>query len=119
MKSSPKSGALIAPGLPEIAEHAALAPIVSTYGKTFHTWQIDRDTLPLGIPQLMMGFTADGQIDPALLRSRDERFGVSSDKLRQARADTPMPAVLPGANAWESGMSLQTQLQTVKLANRR
>src|SRR5215213_8586823 len=37
-----KSGALIAPGLPEIAEHAALAPIVSTYGKTFHTWQIDR-----------------------------------------------------------------------------
>ena len=25
--------------------------LVNTYGKTFHTWQVDRgDTLPLGIP---------------------------------------------------------------------
>lgn len=36
---------------------------VSTYGKTIHTWQVDRgDTLPLGAPQLMMSPTADGQV---------------------------------------------------------
>ena len=43
--------------------------VVSTYGKTWHTWHTDRDKeLPYGIPALMMGFTADGQLDPALER---------------------------------------------------
>ena len=35
------------------------------YGKTWHTWQVDRgDKLPLGILQLMMALTEDGQLDP-------------------------------------------------------
>jgi hypothetical protein len=39
----------------------------NTYGKTFHTWQVDRgDVLPLGPPQLMMSATADGQVKPTL-----------------------------------------------------
>jgi hypothetical protein len=39
----------------------------NTYGKTFHTWQVDRgDVLPLGPPQLMMSATADGQVQPTL-----------------------------------------------------
>ncbi|WP_394365205.1 DUF1264 domain-containing protein [Paraburkholderia kirstenboschensis] len=36
--------------------------LVTTYGKTWHTWQIDRDaSFPPGIPQLMMGFTREVQ----------------------------------------------------------
>jgi hypothetical protein len=115
-----KSGALIAPGVPAMAERAALADIVTTYGKTWHCWQVDRgDELPLGIPQLMMGFTRDGQIDPQLLEARDRRFGISSAAKRRERADIPMPTVQPGANAWESGRTAQLELATVPVRNRR
>src|ERR1700712_1615184 len=37
-----KSGELVAPGVPKPAEHAFMQDLVTTYGKTWHTWQIDR-----------------------------------------------------------------------------
>ncbi|WP_338485739.1 OBAP family protein [Pseudomonas trivialis] len=56
------SGQLVAPGIPEVAEHALMEKLVHTYGKTWHTWHTDLDKrLPLGVPQLMMGFTAEGR----------------------------------------------------------
>jgi hypothetical protein len=109
-----KSGELIAPGIPELAEHAYFQDLVSTYGKTFHTWQIDRDDFPYGIPQLMMGFTGDGQVDRAMLADRDRRFGVSSEQRRDKRADIPLPDLVPGANSWEGGQSVQTRLEQVR-----
>ncbi len=50
-----KSGQLIAPGIPQLAERAYSEDLVSTYGKTFHTWQYDRDDFPYGVPQLYDG----------------------------------------------------------------
>lgn len=44
-----KSGILVAPGIPELAEHTYFSDLVTTYGKTFHTWQYDRDDFPYGI----------------------------------------------------------------------
>lgn len=105
-----KSGQLVAPGIPEPAEHALMEKLVNTYGKTWHTWHTDLDKqLPLGVPQLMMGFTADGQIDPALVSQRDQRLGISSAEEKASRADIPTPAVDPGANAWEHGKVIQLQ----------
>ncbi|MBD8595366.1 OBAP family protein [Pseudomonas sp. CFBP 8758] len=105
-----KSGQLIAPGIPAPAEHALMEKLVNTYGKTWHTWHTDLDKqVPLGVPQLMMGFTADGQIDPALVRERDKRFGVDSDSKKAARADIPAPAIDPGADAWSKGRVIQIQ----------
>ena len=106
-----KSGVLVAPGIPDIAEHAYFADLVSTYGKTFHTWQYDRDDFPYGIPQLMMGLADDGQANQALLDDRDRRLRVSTPAKRQNRADIPAPRVLPGANVWESGRTVQTCLE--------
>jgi hypothetical protein len=108
-----KSGILVAPGIPELAERAYFTDLVTTYGKTFHTWQYDRDEFPYGIPQLMMGFTEDGQIDEALVRARDRRLGVSASDRRRRRADIPTPTVATGANAWESGRTVQTRLEEV------
>ena len=105
-----KSGTLVAPGIPDLAEHAHFSDLVKTYGKTFHTWQYDRDDFPYGIPQLMMGLTEDGQVDEALVRDRDRRLGVSTARKRQNRADIPTPDVAPGANSWESGRTVQTRL---------
>jgi hypothetical protein len=106
-----KSGALVAPGIPDLAEHAYFKDLVTTYGKTFHTWQYDRDDFPYGIPQLMMGFTQDGQMNEAMVVSRDRRLGVSSEHKRQNRADIAMPNVVPGSNSWESGRTVQTRVQ--------
>lgn len=99
-----KSGTLIAPGLPDIAEYELMEKLVSTYGKTIHTWHTDQEfQLPIGSPMIMMGFTKDGQLDPKLLEERDRRFNVSSAEKKKQRADIPMPDVDPLANAWEKG----------------
>lgn len=106
-----KSGELIAPGIPDVAEHELMEQIVSTYGKVIHTWHTDRDLeLPMGIPQIMMGFTKDGQLDPKLIADRDKRFNVNTENKRKQRADIPMPKIVPGANAWEQGKVKQLQV---------
>ncbi|NHO33922.1 OBAP family protein [Acetobacter fallax] len=113
-----KSGMLVAPDVPNPAEYAFMTDLVTTYGKTWHTWQIDRDhDLPLGIPQLMMGFTKDGQIQQSFLDDRDRRFGLSTQSERKNRADIPTPDVAVGANSWESGTVPQLQLVEVPVKN--
>lgn len=105
-----KSGMLVAPGIPDLAEKSYFTDLVTTYGKTFHTWQYDRDDFPYGIPQLMMGLTGDGQADAGRVGDRDRRLGVSTARKRAGRSGIPMPEVAPGANAWESGRTVQTRL---------
>jgi hypothetical protein len=58
-----------------------------------------------------MAFTQDGQADEAMVRDRDRRLGVSAGRKRQNRADIPDPAVVRGANFWESGRTVQTCLE--------
>jgi hypothetical protein len=106
-----KSGLLTAPGIPELAERAYFKDLVTTYGKTFHTWQYDRDDFPYGIPQLMMGFTEDGQASDALIAARDRRLGLSTTDRRRQRAEIPTPDLVPGANSWQSGRTVQTRLE--------
>ncbi len=103
-----KSGQLIAPGIPALAEKALMKNLVATYGKTWHTWHTDLNKdLPYGVPQLMMGFTADGQADETMVAERDARFGVSSDEKRKDRADIASPVIDPGADAWQEGNVVQ------------
>jgi hypothetical protein len=103
-----KSGQLVAPGIPAPAEHALMAKLANTYGKTWHTWHTDQDKqLPLGVPQLMMGFTADGQADPAMVEQRNRRMGINTAEKRQQRADIMPRPVLQGADAWQHGDALQ------------
>jgi hypothetical protein len=103
-----KSGELVAPGIPDVAEHAYFSDLLTTYGKTFHTWQYDRDDFPYGIPQLMMGFTADGQANEALIHDRDRKLRLSTARKRQNRAVIPPRRSRPGANFWEGGRTVQT-----------
>lgn len=96
------SGTLIAPGIPDVAEHELMEELVSTYGKTIHTWHTDQQNdLPLGSPMIMMAFTKDGQIHPALVEARDNRFSVSTADKKKKRQDIRTPAVDPMADAWE------------------
>lgn len=86
------SGQLVAPGLPEAAEHALMAQKINTYGKTWHVWETDskgvpRMALPMGPPQLAWSFNHDGEIAPGVLEGRDQRMSIDSKKKRQERQD--------------------------------
>lgn len=105
-----KSGQLVAPGIPEVAEHALMEKLIRTYGKTWHTWHTDLDKdLPHGTPQLMMGFTADGQADPAMVAKRDARMGIDSSQKKNDRSDIAAPTIAPGADAWQNGNAVQLE----------
>ncbi len=106
-----KSGLLLAPGLGDQAEKALMKDFATTYGKTWHTWQVDRgDALPYGIPQLMMGFTGDGQVNPDLVAERDRDLGLDTAAKRRQRAELPDLAVDPAADAWRLGQPQQLEL---------
>lgn len=109
------SGQLIAPGLPEVAEKELMKKLVTTYGKTWHTWQVDRgDKLPLGLPKLMMGFTADGQVNPKMVEQRDKELGTETAKKKEQRAEIPTHEIAPGADAWQKGEAFQIQDELIK-----
>ncbi|TFA99520.1 Oil body-associated protein 1A [Trichoderma ghanense] len=106
-----KSGMLVMPNrlVPqapwELAEKREMEKVVTLYGKTYHLWQTDRgDELPLGEPQLMTSYIADGQLDWKAVEERDERFGVDSGKKREGRRDIGEPRVHEDADyAWKKG----------------
>lgn len=105
-----KSGTLIAPGIPEVAEHELMEKLVSTYGKTWHTWHTHHDQqLPTGTPLLMMGFTADGQANEQMVADRDQRFDVSTPDERESRADIASSPIDPDADAWQKGTTVQLE----------
>jgi hypothetical protein len=131
-----KSGQLVAPGIPEVVERQLMKRLMGTYGKTWHTWHASQapdasqhgshgtslppaahspdavasnatDALPLGVPQLMMGFTADGQADPGMVARRDATFGIDSAGRRERRSGIPSPGIDTAADAWEKGNHFQ------------
>lgn len=64
-----KGGVLFMPGVPGVVERRDLEKVCKTYGKTIHFWQVDRgDALPLGLPQIMMALTRDGQLRQELAK---------------------------------------------------
>ena len=80
------SGQLLAPDLPEREEKKLMAGLVTTWGKTWHTWPDPKTAPPMGEPLLMWSITGDGQLDPALLAARDRRLKVTTAKVRKRRA---------------------------------
>jgi hypothetical protein len=110
-----RSGQIIAPGVPDPAEKEIMKRLERTYGKTWHFWQVDRqDKLPLGIPQLMMGFTAPGQINEDLIADRDRRFKTDSKKNQAYFSDIPQLPTVPGANSWLEGEVVQLNLERLQ-----
>jgi len=97
-----RSGLLIAPRVAGVADRDLMKDVVKTYGKTIHTWQVDKFQLPVGEPQLMMSFTEDGQVNPDLVEARDHRLGVSTTEKRKNRALLSVETVSAKADAWQT-----------------
>jgi hypothetical protein len=87
------SGQLVLPGLPDVAEKAALKKKLNSYGKTWHIWDTGHaghpaaDKLPVGTPLLAWSYNREGESPPALVQARDKRMGIDTEAKRRDRAD--------------------------------
>jgi hypothetical protein len=79
------AGGLIAPGMNPADELAFMKALLTTWGKTWHTWPDPQTPIPIGEPLLMWSSGRDGVIDEDLVAARDRQFRVSSAKLREQR----------------------------------
>lgn len=102
------SGALVLPGMSEEEETKFLEGAISTYGKTWHTWdEMMGASVPMGRPELMLAFTRDGQLRPEVAQGRDRRLGTDTAQLkaRRAKAFKELPKIDPNADVGEGGQS--------------
>ncbi|MDB5351673.1 MAG: hypothetical protein JWN86_2920 [Planctomycetota bacterium] len=80
------AGLLVIPGMSAAEEDAVMGKLITTWGKTWHTWPDPKTPLPMGDPILMWAFTEDGQINPALVEARDSKLKMSTPEVRKRRA---------------------------------
>jgi hypothetical protein len=86
------SGQLVAPGIPDAAEHELMKKKMNSYGKTWHAWNTGAngktgDKLPLGPAMLAWSFNRDGELLPNLQEERDTRMKIRTGEKRKKRAD--------------------------------
>lgn len=86
------SGQLVAPGLPDAAEHELMKSKMNSYGKTWHVWHtgapgMPGDALPLGEPHLAWSFNADGEARPELAENLKKAMGIDAAEKRAKRQD--------------------------------
>lgn len=99
------SGQLVAPGIPEAAEHALTKKKMNSYGKTWHVWDTGHsgapgDTLQLGDPMLAWSFNRDGETLPGLIEARDRGMKIDTGDKRRRRQDLqPLAAPRSGIDA--------------------
>jgi hypothetical protein len=107
------SGLLIEPGTPSNVDKEVMKILVNTYGKTWHTWPYDskNNSIPLGIPDLVNGYTGTGQVPKTLVQTRDDFFGVNSTAIGMNRTDIIVPKTIDGADAWKKGFVLELALK--------
>jgi hypothetical protein len=79
------AGGLTAPGMSAEEEMKFMKFVLTTWGKTWHTWPNPKDPIPVGEPLLMWSLGADDQVDPKVLAARDAMFKVNAAKIREAR----------------------------------
>ncbi len=79
------SGGLVAPEMKSEDEAAFMKLILTTWGKTWHTWPDPTTAVPLGDPLLIWALTGDGQADPKTVATRDRELGVSTEAVRARR----------------------------------
>ncbi|OCK85574.1 DUF1264-domain-containing protein [Lepidopterella palustris CBS 459.81] len=108
------SGYLIEPGMPDGVDDAVMKILVNSYGKTVHTWRYDEknNSLPLGIPELVSGYTGSGQLPEDFVASRDAFFNVNTTLIREERQKViKAPPVQDGADSWKYGYVLTLELK--------
>jgi hypothetical protein len=56
----------------------------------------------------MMGFTADGHVDPKMASAREQVSINDSMKIKEKRAEIPTSEIAPGSDAWQQGQTYRS-----------
>jgi hypothetical protein len=80
------SGMLITPGKPPEEEDKILSGLITSWGKTWHTWPDPTTELPMGDPLLMWSANKDGVIPEAAIAERDRKLGIVTPAIRKRRS---------------------------------
>jgi len=99
-----KSGTMVAPRMPMAMEHKLMSDLAPTYGKTVALWQVDKDKLPMGLPQFMCGPISDSVLNNDLIRQRDRVLGIDTNKERKNREDIRIPQF---QDSWSKGGAIE------------
>jgi hypothetical protein len=67
------------------AEMNFMKALLTTWGKTWHTWPDPTTPVPIGEPLLMWATTGDGQFDDKVVAQRDRMYGVKIETIREQR----------------------------------
>lgn len=78
------SGQLIAPDMPKLGDDV-FPGLLTTWGKTWHTWPDPTTPVPMGEPLLMWSANGDGQVSDEIIKKRDDSFGISTKEIRDRR----------------------------------
>jgi hypothetical protein len=110
------SGYLVEPGMPKNVDNEVMKILVDSYGKTFHTWRWDQkeNSLPLGIPEFVNGYTVEGQLPQSFVDERDAYWGLNTSSIRISRKTMTVPPVQSGADAWKDGLILTLEMKETK-----
>ena len=108
------SGQLVAPGLPEKADHELMKSKMNSYGKTWHTWDTrpteSAPSIPLGKPRLAWSFNRLGEAQAELIEKRDQRMNINTEERRKGREDLiPLAKPQSGVDALKGRFDGPTQ----------
>lgn len=93
------AGQLIAPMMSPAEQDKMFEGLITSWGKTWHTWPDPRTDFPMGDALLMWSATRDGMISEEMLAKRDQQFGVSTAEIRKRRSYMgKVPQIDPPAN---------------------
>jgi hypothetical protein len=79
------AGGLIAPSMKPEDENTFMKALLTTWGKTWHTWPDPSTPVPMGEPLLMWAVTGDGQLADEVIAARDKQFKVNGAEIREKR----------------------------------
>ena len=82
------AGGLIAPSMKPEDEQTFMKALLTTWGKSWHTWPDPKTPIPMGEPLLMWAVTGDGQIDQDVIAARDKQFHVNGTQIREHRCQS-------------------------------
>ena len=80
------AGGLTAPDMKPEAEMNFMKALLTTWGKTWHTWPDPKTAVPEGEPLLIWSLGGDAQSDDAVVAARDKECGVDTAAIRARRA---------------------------------
>jgi hypothetical protein len=80
-----REGLLALIGASKDEDESVMKTLVTTWGKTWHTWPDPATDLPVGLPRLMWSAMKKGDVPQSLIEKRDQFWHINTAELKKER----------------------------------